>query len=470
MHDQQLERNLRTALRAEGDGLALTITAAELERRLALRRRGRPNLASLGLAAGIAIGLIGLAGVMSGWFDERAVVVPPPTATTSPAASQITVPSASAPTATASLPTLDDLIASGDPDSVVLAQQYGPAEGQPKGAAESPSVDLGPLAGPADYEIRYACISGSEPFLFFEPIPPTGGALGVPDLACDGAIRTATVHVDGPVRLVTGSATPASWRFVVRPAVANGAPHVSAISPLSPDDAEEVLVQNQGQHPEPDYGAILTGGGVVTPVEVGGVPSRENYRVRVSCGGPTTLSYTFGQSGGETGFVSYVTTQVPCDGAIHEGRFDIPLPNGAMVFVATDDRDAWSLLVTTEAPPVSMAPNEGGWTMSMAIGPTLEFDPHSFSLNSAVGGPVHEIRVVVSCLGGHSVAVTVASSKTQVYTSVGSFTVSCEPSQVSTSSKIFRLPAATFEVTAQPDSKMWLAVTVQERAAAGEAP
>jgi hypothetical protein len=116
-----------------------------------------------------------------------------------------------------------------------------------------------------------------------------------------------------------------------------------------------------------------------------------------------------------------------------------------------------------------MAPDGGGWTMSGAIGPSLEFEPHSYGMSSAVEGRVPEIRVVVSCFGGHSVHVTVASGK-QISVPAGSFTAACEPDRALTSSMTFRLPTAGFDVTAMPDSKMWLVVTVQERAAANPAP
>jgi hypothetical protein len=464
MHDQQLERNLRAALRAEGDGLAFTITAAELERRLALRRRGRPSLVGFGLAAAVAIGLLGLAGIVGGWFDPRTVIAPAPQPSASPAASPAAIASASPAPVSNVLPSLDDLITAGDPDSVVLAQQSGPADGQLQRAPDSPMTDLGPLAGPADYAITYACIGRSEAYLLFEPDPPANGLEDLRTFTCDGSIQSALVHIDEPMRLRTGTNTPSSWRFVVRPAVANGPPHVSAISMLEAGLDEQDLLTNSGQHLDPDYSEIQTGGGIVTPIKVGGLPSREDYRVRVSCAGPSPLSYTFGANGSETEFVSYLTTQVLCDGAIHEGRFDIPLPNGAEFFVATDDRNAWNLLVTSAEPPVSIAPDEGGWGMSMAIGPTLEFDPHSNSLSSAIEGPDRNIRIVVSCLGGHAVDVEVTSSGKKV----GTFKAACEPDQAQTSSANFRLPTAGFEVNTMPDSKMWLAVTVQTREVANQ--
>src|SRR6185369_11737457 len=59
MHDELTERRLRSALREAGDGLSFTITAAELERRMALRgRRSGNSRLTLLLAAAVAIGAL----------------------------------------------------------------------------------------------------------------------------------------------------------------------------------------------------------------------------------------------------------------------------------------------------------------------------------------------------------------------------------------------------------------------------
>jgi hypothetical protein len=470
MHDQQLERNLRSALRAEGDRLALTITAAELERRLALRRR-HPRLASLGLAAAVAIGLLGLVGVLSGWFDRQTVVNPAPQPSASPASGPSGLSSASpAPVAALFLPSLDDLVTRGDRDAVVLAQESGAKGGQPKFAPTNPSVDLGPLAGPADYEITYACIGRSEASLSLKPVASDGELVSISHVSCNGSIQTASFHASGPARLVTGTETPSSWRFVVRRALAKGPPPALTIRLPEPDAEERVLFTASGQHPDPDYTAIQTGGGIITPRVVGSIPPLDGYRVRVSCAGPAPLRYAIGADNADTGVVTYSMTEVACDGAIHDGRFDIALPNGAPVFVATDDRDAWNLLVTTDPAPVSIAPNENGWALKIATGPDLTFDAQPNSLVSLIENPVREIRVVVSCFGGHSVKVDVAGTgSTAVF--IGSFTALCEPGQATTSSATFSLPTSDgFEITAVPDTKMWVAITVQTRAPASPPP
>jgi hypothetical protein len=69
MRDVQVEDRLRSALRAEGDALPLTITSDELERRLVLRRRERNGRRMSLIAAGVAVIAIGSAlAATGGWF------------------------------------------------------------------------------------------------------------------------------------------------------------------------------------------------------------------------------------------------------------------------------------------------------------------------------------------------------------------------------------------------------------------
>src|SRR5262245_35130534 len=78
MHDELIERRLRDALRTEGDRVALTITAAELERRWALqRRRASTRPVALLLAAAVGIGLVGVGAVVGGAFDRSTPTTPP---------------------------------------------------------------------------------------------------------------------------------------------------------------------------------------------------------------------------------------------------------------------------------------------------------------------------------------------------------------------------------------------------------
>jgi hypothetical protein len=101
MHDSNLEDRLRSVLRAEGDGLSLTITTDELERRLALRRRARNGQRLSLMAAGLAAVAVGSIFAMSnGWLRNTPVIgtdaSPSPAPATSPAPSVSPVPSTAA--------------------------------------------------------------------------------------------------------------------------------------------------------------------------------------------------------------------------------------------------------------------------------------------------------------------------------------------------------------------------------------
>ena len=71
---RQIEEQLRGVLRAEGDAIPLTITAAELERRLAARRSatGGRRL-SLVAAAVAAVAVVSIVAVGNGWLKLPAI-------------------------------------------------------------------------------------------------------------------------------------------------------------------------------------------------------------------------------------------------------------------------------------------------------------------------------------------------------------------------------------------------------------
>jgi hypothetical protein len=74
MHDAGLEDRLRRVLRGEGDALQLTITTAELERRLASRRRQRLGRRGGYLAAAVATVVVGAFAAMTGpWLQAPSV-------------------------------------------------------------------------------------------------------------------------------------------------------------------------------------------------------------------------------------------------------------------------------------------------------------------------------------------------------------------------------------------------------------
>jgi len=74
MHDDLLERRLSAALHEEAAALPFTITKAELERRVALRRRSLAGRRlTLLLAAAVGIGLVGVGSALSGQIGRAHV-------------------------------------------------------------------------------------------------------------------------------------------------------------------------------------------------------------------------------------------------------------------------------------------------------------------------------------------------------------------------------------------------------------
>ena len=108
MHDD-VEARVRSVLRKEGDDLTLNITAQELERRLAVRRRARAGRRMRLVAAGIAVVAIG--GIVvtgNGWFGTGPAVGGLPSATKAATASPTASVEPSPPEATGAGPTASD--------------------------------------------------------------------------------------------------------------------------------------------------------------------------------------------------------------------------------------------------------------------------------------------------------------------------------------------------------------------------
>jgi hypothetical protein len=120
MHDTRLENELRNALRADGNALPLTITDAELDRRLALRRRQRAGRRfALAAAAVVVVALGSMVAFGGGWLRLPGVGVD---ATPSP--------ETSAPTASDAAPTVDpDRSPLGRSDEAVIARIGPEADG-----------------------------------------------------------------------------------------------------------------------------------------------------------------------------------------------------------------------------------------------------------------------------------------------------------------------------------------------------
>ena len=152
MSDTRLEERLRSALHGEADGLPLTITPAELERRLAARRRDRNGRRLTLMAAAVAaVAVGGIVALTNGWLQLPAsgsapspapVASLPPDATGTPAPSQGPAASSTASPAIAASPSPTESI----PCTVVPATGPTPAPGEP---AIPPDLILGNAEGDA---------------------------------------------------------------------------------------------------------------------------------------------------------------------------------------------------------------------------------------------------------------------------------------------------------------------------------
>ena len=479
MHDQSLEQRLRSALQTEGDGLPLTITAAELERRLALRRHGGVNrYASLGLAAAIGIALIGLAGVAGGWFDERAIgPAPLPNSSTAPSQEPASMPPASA-SVDGRLPSLDDLLAPLDPARIVRAQGVGPAGGSGDGldpheqAVEPGSVTFAPVAVAGAYRVWTACLGAEGIVLRTLRANQTQLVEEIP-ITCDAAVSVRQVGLEAGDALLIATAPGtghSAWRVVLE-APERIAHHATELLPgiLIPPDGWIDVASGASPIDVPNYLDNQTGGGVLLPLAIGSAPARDRYRVQVACAGPGNLRYMLGSTIRGTGTAddgtidAFLTTEVECDGMLARDAIEIALPAGAEVFVTADERIAWLISVSAEEPPVALDPGDGFWALAIGTGPDLDFDgaPSGLSgMTDAASGT--EIRVVVTCLGGNFVDVKVHSRDFED-PPLASFRADCRGDEAQTTAQQVRLDSEAFLVETDPDGKMWLAVTVQQR-------
>jgi hypothetical protein len=158
MHDNRLEDELRVELRRAGDALPLTVTAAELERRLMARRRQRQGRRVSLIAAAVAVlAVVSIVAVGNGWIGKPSVVVgvsPSSSATVSPPPSASLSASAT-PSADAS-PSVAPIARTpfGRPDDTILISEV--ASGTPGQLAvtivhEDMTTATGPVLSEADF-------------------------------------------------------------------------------------------------------------------------------------------------------------------------------------------------------------------------------------------------------------------------------------------------------------------------------
>ena len=209
MHDSGIEDRLRTVLRSEGDALPVTITAAELERRLAARRRQRSGRRLSLVAAAIAIVAIGSMAAMANGLINLPSVGGPPSV---PPASATARPSSSL------LDTLPDLQPT-QPDDVSTSTRYSGDVDRLQPNDPSPTVNaLGtdPLDG--QYAITVVC-AGPEPVELRIGTAVDLGQLSPPVIACDATPMTVAYdtadHPGADTQLVLVAPRQDAWKVLV---------------------------------------------------------------------------------------------------------------------------------------------------------------------------------------------------------------------------------------------------------------
>ena len=395
MHDEPLERRLRAALSTEAGRLPLTITAAELERRAALRGRGAGNRRlTLLLAAAVAIGALGVGGLLSGAIHLGPTATTPITAVTS--TSPTVAPSPAGPV---TLPTLDELMASTvGTGPVLVAQAHDSIDTraellrQPEGAVSGVGFPFVYTAGTLTLSI--VCLGGSTLEYDVRTVP---GSSPGRTMTCDGTETTDTFDGDEPGSLVLFFREPVRWRVVLRgPAVALPLPTMNPALPPAEKGLEE-LVRMDDQTSD---SSMLWGDTLLALQETRAVPGRFDYHARIWCEPGDDLRLIFGdylENGPE--LTADTETYVRCNGLPMDLDLRMVHPDGSRVFVATTPSSRWSLLITGEKPPVGLVDDMPSWTLSTGFGPSYAFEQHGVSFsNTGVegGGP---LRVELECAG-----------------------------------------------------------------------
>jgi hypothetical protein len=465
MHDEMFERRMRAALHGEADAMPFTITAAELERRFALRRRrGVSRTATLLVAAGIGVGIVGAAGAAAGWFD-RSTLPPGPAPSTAPAivgeASPPPSPSHRASAAPPALPTLDALIAAGDPSTVVLAQAHGPDVGPDRlpvsVAVDPPNVELALPPDHGTYEVSFACISSGQ-MGYFVKDPARFGVLVMPDTPCDGSITTKTFRDQGTLLDLVAEAPQASWRVVVRRLSAPPGP-IDGVTepPVDPGQEEFARTTDQDVGGNRSTGSATPGASAV-PVRIVSLPARRGYNLSVSCSGAPLMRIIFGDDSTDQP-VADTDSQVFCDGSVHRHKLTIAHPNGTGVYVTPMAGMTWQLVVSSDAPPIQLIDREPGWQLSTGLGPSFRFDGAAQSLSLYAHEKRGPVRVAVTCAGnGIGIAHVTVQNGAPSTAPKSSFDVDC-PASGGHAAQTYDVPGGNVDLTYQLPPRSWIAVS-----------
>jgi hypothetical protein len=462
MHDDLIERRLRDALHGEGDRVALTITAAELERRWALRRRQaatRPM--ALLLAAAVGIGLVGVGAVVGGVFD-RDLQGPSP-APSMPAVVAEASPSPAASPAAAGLPSLEQLTAGSDPTTIVLSQAHGPAaapEIVPTNVELAPpSVQLALPAGDGQYEVLLACLSTGRMGAAVKSFDRLGETVAT-DIPCDGRVIRKPfdlTSMSGFLCLI--SDTPrVSWRVAVRKV--SGTPvSIDGVTEPQIQAGELELARDADTDPGwPDRVAAVASDPAMAgdPIPMQALPSTEFITVRMSCsGGPVRFVLGDGTFGPEA---PGTDTRVACDGVVHDHTFRIDEWAGDQFAIQADPSTHWQVVIVSDEPPIELAGDQPGWASSGGIGPVFTFTSETDGLTLPAGEKPGPMKVVVTCAGSGVLHVTVDLGR-RVGEVTQSFDAPCDGAGATTE-RTFQNQSTMASVTYSHPARAWYAIGI----------
>jgi hypothetical protein len=445
MPDQQFERRLRAALRESADMLPFTITPAELERRIALRGRNpfEARRFTLLAAAAVAVGLVAIGSLIGGSIQQRPVPTAPIAAVPSPVASAVT-----------RLPSLDDFLAAGT-GTVLVAQAHDPIDPQSSGwqslKGTQGDVELGQMWARGEYRVAIACLGDTSLEYDLRNDPGQGPGTVVP---CTGSLVERTLSLASPAHVVLRYTEPTSWRVIVRGDLA--ALPLPSENPVIPpaDAAFQELVRSDDQ--TMDAGEPWGNSGLLIR-EVMPVPGRFGYAARLWCPFGDSVRLVFGSPIENGPLVAETETEIACNDLIHDLDLRMPEPAGSQVFVAAAPGTRWSLLVTSEMPPITLGDDVPGWQMEAGFGPDFAFEEQGVSLSGAGDGVV-KVQAVLACTGTKPIEVTVEDG-TPIGTHGQVFTATCTPGG-SINRQIFTVSPSGVNVSFTAPQGTWTALSL----------
>lgn len=335
MHDNQIETRLRSILRAEGDRLPLTITSAELERRIVLRRRRTTGRWVSLVAAAVAVVAVGaIVTFGDGWFQ--------------PAIGTRLSPSPSGPVSETPYQSF------GSPAVIVGLGRITPAPGGTVQLDLEPTVSDGGARGTFHQEldstayvvtVKVACVGDG--VVAFAVAGHTKSTNCAP--ATEGSDRA-----ENPTLFtypISDALFDGSWTVsdgVAFTFLAETVPLPDRLPALwIPAGKVDVDAASASDRPVPDRP------GSTTTRTVGRLPESATQRIVLVCLGPGDLTFSLGPVGQPD---LALVVETVCDGQAFE-HSNTPLIAGAQdLTISADARIAWHIIASHEGTLPSLAP------------------------------------------------------------------------------------------------------------------